>query len=483
MINIHVDNIYACHLGFFAFLLKLEYNIITPSSNLLFDFYNTDYKYYYTKLINILNKETLTYLELGFFDYYLKNNLNIFTSVQTPGIDIYIPNDPFKFNNITDMFIPCISKIEQAEYYLRQALDTILPVKLDLYFVDRNENRNIISWTILNMYNRSVSPEELKRHYYHNGFNLRDKIDLFQWLLILYFCPEGRLHNYHLPFFLIIKEIRHQLLIPVTALILSGFTEDFITYYDSHKVFIDNPYIDIYIHTWSTRGDRYEYHTEQTDINDLINLYNPINIQIEDIHTHEFSYVNDFDLLFFKNTQEHDDASRYLNPRLYSLYKAYELIDTTKYKIIMRLNFNMNIINFDYKQICMDISRDAFYVNNKGCERCDMEITAPLYYTEKSHPYHFNDIGSLWFYANVNIGSYACKLYSNLYNITYDAYQTNVANYLSIPYRQYRKFVYILGKNDTVQCLYEPTLWKIYMKEYWCLSSKSISFTFIESVY
>lgn len=485
MLNIFIDNIYACHIAFFSSLLKLDYSIITPSVNLTFDFYNTDYFAYYNNMLNILNKETNTYLEVAFFDYYLKNKLNIYTTVQTIGTNIYIPNTPFLFNNIHDLFIKNLPQIEQAEYHFRQ----LLGLNLQFYAIDRIINQQIISWTIQNMYNRIPSEKEILYHYYHNYNksgtmsdtdsdddlpNDIDSIDLFSWLIILYFCPEGRSFNYHIPFFTLIREIRSIFKIPITALLLSGFTDDFMTHYESHKVFIDNPYIDIFIHTWTKMGPRYTYHTESSDISTLTTLYKPVKIQVEELNTYAFSLVGKIEHIFLKECQEHDDATRYINPRLYSLYKSYLLMQSYNqiYQGIIKLNFNLELTTLDYKTICEDYIKQALYVNCHTCKRCTFEN---LVSHTKQHDIHLNDISMDWFYGNITVAGLACQLYINAFDIYKIYYINNLNLYKLLPYKEYRQFIYILrDTSNYIQYYYEPTLLKHHMQQYWCLIGNGI---------
>jgi hypothetical protein len=469
MINIHIDNIYAYHLGFICHLLKIDYNIITSIST--FDF--ADYLKYYNNMLTILNKQTNTYLEVAFFDYFLKNKLFIYPTIQTSGTDIYILAN---------------KSMKECESDLFEFLD------LSGYDTDRIKNQHIIAWTIQNMYNRIPSNEEILFNYEQNGYNSNnynsddedsvedvmdiDKINLFSWLMILYFNKEGRDLNYHLPYFTIIREIRSILKIPVSAVIFSSFSENYIDFYNSHKIIIENPYIDIFIHTWEQKGPRYKYHTDKANIINLIHLYKPKNILVENL----INTINsNSTLIFLKNNQEHDDATRYINRRLYSLNKAYSLITTYeninnfKYSNIIKLDFIYDI-SLDYKKICNNLNKNALYSKN-GCERCNFEVKWPQNYTNKRHDDHFNDISEYWFYGSRLISGLACQLYNNINTLNQLYYTSNCNIYPLIPHKQYREFIYILKSNylsNQIQCYYTPTLLKNHMKLYWCLSDNKI---------
>lgn len=473
-INIHISNNYAYHLGFFAHLLKLDYDIITTIKTLNFD---NNYKSYYSKMLTILYQETNMYFELTMFEYFLIHNISIKDSIQTPGINIYIPDTPFRFNTITDKFITNISCIEQAEYHLRKALsDNNIISNLQYYFVDRTIHKEIIAWTINNMYNRVPSMKEIEKHYYHNGFDSKQKIDLFPWLSSLYFNKEGQNMGHAQIYSDIVKKNRSIFKIPVCAVVLSGFVEDYLTHYESHKIFINNPYIDVYIHTWKKRGHRYNYITEDTDIQDIKNKYKPIDMQIEILDSHSFSYIGKFDNIFLKYLEEHDDATRYINPRIYSLYKCYKLVEkyekenSVTYDGIIKVNFDLEIINIDYKSLCQDILVPALYVSEKGCSECDREKKVNVKHL--NHGEHYNDIGHLYFYANRIIGEKACKTYLNAYDFTLNSYAKNMILYPSIKHKRYREFIYIDDRK--IECFSESTLLKTQMTNYWCLTSKTI---------
>lgn len=514
MINIYIDSIYACHIAYYAYILKLNFNIISLNSNKIFDFNGTDYFNYYKRMTDKLYNETKILLEPALFEYFIKNQFIFNNSTHKLDIKLYISG-----NNLKDVETNFLQQLDNNNIikYL---------YKYELNFDTYKASIILIYKLILN---RSPTNNEIDYFYIHDRkkgvYTFHDIrfINLFSLIHILYFNNEGRQNNLHLPWITVFKSMKFNisLHIPRIALILSGYSRDFINYYESHKIFIENPYIDIFIHTWNLKGPRYEYINELTDINMLTKLYNPTRILVEDVISMQsgFTLLGKIKPIFLVwNDCQGDDETKYINSQLYSIWKTMELIK--KYEIrrnisyngIIKMNFNIKIVNFDFKGIVNDISttmfgqlKNALYCQNVqtlnnitrfnyrkpytlgGCSRCMLEAKYIHYNYIPQHTYHYNDISTIIFWANRVLGEKACNLYLNALNILKNNHINNIANYQNIRYKQYRDFIYIQEPefyqgqvhsiNDVskpIICFYIDRLMREYMVNNTCLTSDHI---------
>lgn len=518
LINIYIDSIYACHIGYFAKLLKLNFNIVSPIINKNFNFNTSDYYPYYLRMINKLYDDTSIYLEPAFFEYYIKNSIN-FNSINNiiDSINITI-TDNISLKSAENNFL--------TELHNNNILSPLYRYEYSGSFEFYINSIKLVFELIIDT---PILQSDFDYYYIHNGLGLysvnNDKfINLFSWIHLLYFSVEGKKNNLdvYLSWINLFKmeKFNINLNTPIIAVILSGYSRDFITHYPSHKIYIENPYIDIFIHTWTHKGPRYEFKNQFADIITLKNLYNPTKIIIEDNQAmiSGFSLLNKLNPIFLAWGQQGDDATRYVNGQLYSTWKAmtlieqYEITNNIKYNGIIKMNFNMDITNFNFKGIIIDISKNFFgqdknglYVANKyyntfnthiypytggGCSRCDIESRYINYSFIPKHPYHFNDISQSWFWANRIIGQKACELYLHATQIMIDNQQQNIANYPNVRYKQYREFIYIQepvnyqgkvynidDKNKLMVCFYPERLMREYMNNNSCISSINISGT------
>lgn len=518
MINIHINSIYACHIAYVAWLLKLEFNIISSDSNKIFDFNNTGYTVYYQRMVNKIYEEHKLLFEPAFFEYYIKNNFIFYPTPPNNGIDIIITSTVSIKDVEYDFYNQLHNNGILSNIYKYESLGTFIP-----YIASINE-------IILQIFNRVATQEEIDYYFIHNGsglYNFNDSkfTNMFTWLHILYFSIEGRNNNYHLPLISSFKASKFLINLKYARLviILSGYSRDFIDHFPSHKNIVENPYLDIFIHTWNHKGPRYEYINELTDIQNLTTLYNPTSILIEDcrIMKQTFTLIGKINPIFLIwGGQEGDDATHYINAKLYSTWKAhslieeYELINNISYDGIIKLNFNLNITNFDFKAISHDILPNIFNIQQNGlfvpnnfydnefnpfvqpytiggCWKCNIEAKYINYNFIPKHQYHYNDISHSWFWANRLIGKKACNLYLNVLQIMLDNHSNNILNYPNVKHKQYRDFIYIQepvdyqGKvysiddiNKKVICFYPERLMREYMINNACISSDNISGTF-----
>lgn len=502
-INIQINSIYAYHIYYIASLLKVDVNIISNITG--FNFETSDYNMYYQKMLNNLYKNTGIYLESKLFDWYIKNIITFISA--TP--DIVLTS-----NNIKDV-----------EYEFYEKMQNYLVPNIHLYEKDFQAYKDTISWSFEKILGRPILNSELDYYYIHNGLGLISVFDdnfinLFTHIHILYFCKEARDNGYHLQWMNSFKPLKLTLSleIPKFALLLSGHSRDFINHYNSHKVFIENPYIDIFIHTWIQKGPRHEYERELADISLIINLYKPSKILVED----EIPKKNIFSLrdrvspiFVLWGWQQGDDASKYTNSKLYSMWKAmtlmedYETENNIQYDGIIRMNFNLELKYFDFKGITEDIknnilgvSKNAIYLPNVyfkhynklesniggGCSKCDLESKNFNYNYIPNHIEHYNDLSMAWFYGKRNLCKYACELYLTAESIYTNAQGQNMINYLHVRSKRYNNFIYIQqddvfqGKvysinNQTTKiiCFNQERLMREHLKAYPCLTSNRIN--------
>jgi hypothetical protein len=511
IINIHINSIYACHIAYIASLLKLNFNIISPIINKTFNFLTTDYYTYYKRIVDKLYEEYSLLFEPALFEYYIKNNFTFYST------------NPV---NDTDITITVNSSIKNVEYDFYTQLNSIgiLPnlyqYELKGTFVPYIAT---IGEVIQQIFNRPVTQIEIDYYFIHLGsglFNFNDSkfTNLFSWFHVLYFSPEGQTNNLQTPLITNFKSSKFLITLtyPRIAVIFSGYVRDFIDHFPTHKIIVNNPYLDIYIHTWILKGPRYEYVNTLTDITTLTNLYNPTSILVEDARPMKqtFTLLGKISPIFLIwGGEQGDDATHYINAKLYStwkaftLIKAYETSNNVRYDGIIKMNFNLDVTNFNFKGIISDITpnlfnepKNALYVPNifgatekqpytgGGCWKCDVEARYIHYNYIPNHPYHFNDISQSWFWANRIIGEKACELYLSAFQILQNNHTSNLANYQNVNFKEYRDFIYIQSPSDyqgkvysiddinqRVVCYYPERLMREYMINNTCVSSSNIT--------
>ncbi len=514
-INIHINSLYACHIAYLAYLFKIpNVNIISSNSNKIFDFETSGYKSYYKRMIDKQYEDTQFYLQdVGLFEWFIKNQFTFYASEPTPGITITITNNSSLLDAQTDFF-------NQLE------INNIIN---DLNLYESNYTfdgyKRVIKWTIETILNRTATVSEQDYYYLHNGLGLYNPIhddkfiNLFTFMHILYFGTEGRSLNLHLPWITVFKANKFQmnLTIPRVAMIFSGHSRNYTDFLASYKKIIDNPFIDIFIHTWIHQGPRYEYVNTEIIQSQLSTDFNATDILVEDesLKKYIFSLKGKITPIFLVWAQQGDDATRYVNSKLYSTWKAFTLIEQYEqannilYDGIIKLNFNLEVTTFDFENIVKDITKNplniyknALYVpethpepfkhpKTGGCILCKKEAEYPLFNYIPNHPYHLNDICTTWFYGRRDIVKKACELYLTAETILNNYHSSNIANYVNVPHKVYREFIYIqfpehyqgkiynvnngiTSENRTVTCFYPERLMREHMKTNTCISSNRI---------
>lgn len=513
-INVHINSLYACHIAYLSYLFKIpNVNIISSNSNKIFNFNTSDYKVYYERMITKQFEDTNFFLQdVGLFEWFIKNQFTFYTSEPSPGLTITITNNTSLLDAQTDFFTQLDTNNVINDLNLYES-----NIQFDGY-------KRVIRWAIQTVLGRPATPIEEDYYYYHNGLGLYNPIydskfiNLFTFIHILYF-GLGREQNLHLPWITVFKanKFSMNLTVPRVAVLLSGHSRNYVDFLTSYKSVIENPFIDIFIHTWTHKGPRYEYINETISSSTLLSDFNAMSILVEDEEPKKniFSLRGRINPIFLVWGQQGDDATRYVNSHLYSLWKAmtlmeqYEQTNNVLYDGIIKLNFNLELTNFDYSKIINDIAanvlgifKNALYVppshpepfkypKTGGCILCEKEAAYALFNYSPNHLYHLNDLCTTWFYGRRNIAKKACELYLTAETIL-NSYQTsNLANYLNVPHKVYREFVYIqfpdhyqgkvynvydgiTSQNRVITCFYPERLMREHMKLNTCVSSKNI---------
>lgn len=354
---------------------------------------------------------------------------------------------------------------------------------------------------------RALSARQANLTSVHTG-----RIDYFTLLMLLTWSGEGRGLGLHLPYASAFRTyIRGgmQTLVPRTAVVLCGHSRDFGRHSATHRVYIDNPYCDVFIHTWSLKGPRSYtgegagHVFEPTDTALLQQTYAPVSMKVEDLEPMRPTFTILDDPLFFNMKQEKDNASFYVNAGLYSFWKAsllvkdYEQAHGFTYPIVLKMSFIYNIETFDYRAICDNVlgmhtpaprpapsprpchcctpapaqathgptdppalSIDgqppvAIYMQ-AGCSRCNTERSLPYLAGTKMHDKHMSDLGVLWMYGQRTAMLSAAELYLHAYAISESVKEENIRAYVNIAkMRRFREFVYVFGEEYVNKRIYE----------------------------
>ena len=486
MQTLQVNNGFAQHIAFLVKLLKLDTTIQIKSQNTTFDF--TAYKNAYSYAKNKLQEEATTYIELDLFEYYLAS-LTIVSPQQSEESDQEITGaDLLETQNNFFLFLHTQDIIQS----------------LHLFIKDEYASRNLIGWAITYFYERPPSPGEVNYTYNYckwnddwPGANIKpkhnesideDTIYIFPWLLILHFSQEGRSKLLHKQFISVFRTGRIALNKPALPVLFYGHFEE--ADQSSHSLILDCPYTDVFIHTWNKRHTRL-LKRERMDATSLQAIYDPISITVEDIYmsNRQFSFADDFDLIFLRNDQEHDDATKYVNARLYSLKKAWELMKATNitYRGAIAFASECTCYVFDYFKIVSNITeprwmRDPALWLPAGCRRCDIEAKWPHLCRTKVHGEHINNLSCRWFYAPTEIADRVCQLIDHTLILAQESVSINTANYMNYPHVKFGKFVYMQTNFEThpMRCFHEGRLFRDFAEDVFCITSSGILSEYVD---
>lgn len=485
MYNLIVTGNHAAHISLAAKMLKVNHILVAEAS-----VWDESWQDAYDRTIRILADWAYEYMDVCLWKWYIETQI------------IYEEPRP----ELPDLYVESGETLEESVF----ALARCLPYPhIENWLENSASNRAAIRFTWELILGRTPVGEEIEYWNEWTGREHEKRIDLFSWLLFLHFSLEGKRTGLHLEYVRLFKKAKYDLPItyPLIALIMSGHTKDYPKNLTSHKLFIDNIYIDIFMHVWRKKGPRtYTGETgtrfidEEVDIEKLRNDYGAMDITVEDLEIYrpEFSMIDDMNLLFFHMGQQKDDASFYENADLYSLYKASLSVENHErehgftYAGMIKMSFIMKLDRFDFKGICEGLKRDIFWVPEGGCRLCNREFNWPLLYEEKGHEKHVNDINVYWMYGKRDIMAFACRLYLHAYAFAENVLEENMKNYLhAAKYKKFRNFVYIYDWsyiekkvydiNDIcmkVQGFYKQNLYREYMKDYFCVTTGYIRGSF-----
>lgn len=474
MINILCDNIYACHIAFVCHLLNLDYIIVTSNSNRDVDFRtHPEYEEYYMKVLTNLKRETGEYITLEFLEHYIKNNINSVYSV-TPNLAA-----------TASIVLPSTSMMQCEKELYTLLISNGIFVDAVTYTNELLPDNAFMSWIFSEYYHRIMLTQE---HAFWYMNNVAHKINVVAFSLICIFSREGKNAGNHLPYYTAIRAAKYTVPgIPNIAVAFHSFTRFYEERYNSHKKYLlDSPYIDVFIHTWTDRGVKYEFQLEKINEGPLLNAYSPKGFKSEFIWDKlkpEFSLVGKMYPIFLEIDQDKADATQYINANLYSINQALELIKEYEaangfiYDGVIKLSFDLEITALDVQQIYADIQEDIFY-SRKGCKRCEYEKCLP-----RNHDVHTNNIDITWYYGNRNVMEEAMSLYNNAYHIALMYHLSNIDNINNVAHRQNLDFIYIFKKefnevytdiNTRIVCYTPQRLMKEHMVNYKCKSATTI---------
>jgi hypothetical protein len=459
--KIILDGIYSKHIYFFCKLLKEENQIIEIKNFKHFDIYDN--------IIKKVIQETGYYLT----NDILKNMINETTINKT---------DITKTEDI--LIIDCNRDIHDLESKIFKILfPNISPNPFD---------PKTIEHTINIKFNRNMTSKELTYHM-HNNKNL----DIFTWMMILTFCREG-INNKPYD----TKLIKNKKI----AVILCGHVRNYRYTIHSQKRFIDNDLFDVFIHTWDDTGLKndkrniaYEWlnsNCEKIDIASIKQHYKPKKIKVENNKEllPKLSLRGKINPIFLFKYQAQDDATKYINSQLYSIYQAYKLIEeyelenNMKYDGIIKLRFDFNISHIDIDTIIRHISdTNAIYWPHAkssnhfhrlssgklsgGCLSCDANI---------EHDEHTNDICDVWFYTKRILAKKVCEIFLHGEELLKNNQEHNLRmlkEHSEIKHEKKEDYIYISEFHDIdkyIRAWYPESINRWNLKGILCPSSMAI---------
>lgn len=467
-INIHAGT-HGPHIYIVAKLMRLNSVLVAPGT--LDASWQNTYDYTLAKLL----QWTKQHQEWALWHWYILNRVNV--GITNPSYtDIHVPNG----NTLDETVMNFLKALEESGAVLG----------LSGYLKNSVDNRKAIKKTWEMVLGRTPGDYEtefwneqtgsaLSVRQYNFSTTRTGRIDYFTLLMLLTWSGEGRGKGLHLSFVSAFRSaIRSGIVItiPRMAVVLCGHSRDYFKYSASHKAFIDNPYCDVFIHTWSHKGPR-SYTGEgsgnifeSVDLDLLQSTYAPVKLTIEDLEPMRPTFTMLDDPMFFNMKQEKDNASFYVNAGLYSFWKVclsvkqYETENGFRYDTVLKMSFIFTINSFNYKDICDNVfvilsidgtKADSLWMSS-GCERCKMEWSWPYMASSKIHGEHMNDLSVIWMYGSRDTMLVASELYLHAYAIAESVKEENIRAYVNIAkMRKFREFVYIFGEEYVNKKIYE----------------------------
>ena len=524
VISVHINNVYASHIGLVGELLNLNVNIVSPTANKTFNYHTTNYDMYYSSMLTNLATYADTLYEIQYLIYLLQHDIPYYSS--NPA------------STTLTISIPSGLTISQTESYFYS--------QLNLNNVTQNLSSTptsaTISYVIQLLYGRTATAQEI-------SYYLEIHVNLFSLLMILRLNSEGISHGYQTYFVNYFKPLKYVLptyAAPKCAVLFSGFCRTFQQQAQSHQVLVNNPYIDIFIHTWSDMGIRIEFDRAQTNSTILTSTYNPASLRIDNVGVTDFRQFSLNSMIspifLYKGQRPTDDPAKYVNANLYSLAQAFGLMtafetaNNFEYDVVFRFKFDFNITKFDFVALSEQIipqeydayirdnveftdessgdssdteivdsnivatndhersavwfpskAGDDHYFHGGGCLRCDIDGNLANHFSGQ----HANDLTDDFFYGCRSSMITACQLNSNAYSI-YSSYQSrNLSRIASnnIPYKsQYGQYYFVDQKDDCsvdndIVCYHPNRLLKQALSNTICRSTSNVDGNIIDIFY
>lgn len=470
VINIICSGNHGAHLSVLAKLLKLDHRLICPPCT-----WNTQYEDAYAYAVDKLKTESGEPQETLFWKWYVENQV------------VYSPYMPADY----DIFVDSDSSLEQTVLeFLGKLHDLEIITGLHLWLTSSFNNRAAIKKTWERIIGNTPSVETIEYWNERTGRVLKYRIDFFSWMMILYFCKEGKKVGVHTQFYNLFKPLKWSLPIayPLLAICLSGHARNFVR---GNREFIDYIYTDVFIHTWSTLERRMT--PVLVDAGDLEKEWEPVGLEVEELTGElkaEFSLIGKRDLLYFSMHQHDADPSIWENADLYSMHKVgvmireYEVLKGKLYDGICRLPFIYDLTNFDVLGIFDKITKDVFWMPPGGCTSCNREFNKPICSPLKAHDEHINKLYAYWMFGKRDIIMLALDLYLDVNALLNEAGEQNYQDV--VKHKKFGEIVYIYGKENTrqhhtgesMELFNKPNLLRIQMRDYYCVGCNDIVGTF-----
>jgi hypothetical protein len=453
--NIIARGKYSKHVALFAKLLHIpDLKVQYVDEGL-----NDEMLQYYKRICNIVKKEINFDIVIGQFEHM---------KIENPSLDEGYEIDCSEGK---------ISDIENA--FLKYIKDSV-----DLYGNDGLKN------SIEFLVKRESNEKEIS---FHTQNNYKKNINMFTWIVILNLCDETKEMGY--------RNIFTQVVMPKCgpriAVILCGFLRNH--KYTSHIPIINSCHVDIFIHTWDDYGFKNERRLieqswlskKSVPINEdqIRQQYKPVAMLVENNaeKLKTFSLKGKISPVFLYSGQAKDDATKYINSQLYSIYSAYQLVckheeeNNFKYDAILRMRFDYNLLNINWTGILEDITTPYMFFPHAacnghkhsggggGCLSCDKQ---------ELHDKHTNDICDIWFYGKRDVAAKACEVFLHGLEILEKNHDENMLMLSRSAYSEKDGFVYISSTKDIEDkfvAFYPERLLREALEGIPCKSSRNMS--------
>lgn len=261
-----------------------------------------------------------------------------------------------------------------------------------------------------------------------------------------------------------------------------------------------HPNVDIFIHTWNSRGNRSDINWIIETNEDLPNfelicdILKPITFIKED----NTKFIDSFGLStkypdktiymsLGQKVSNHQDFSKFVMSQLYGIYKCYQAvqnyseINNFTYDVIIKLRADTLLYHpliFPHK-----LPDDSLYIHSRshfhrdggrGCKLCDIESKTGV----RLHDSHSNDVCDVLLYGSAKVMDRYCNLYLHIPELLDQMHLDNLDNLTKWPENN----AFVTKKNNityfswcgnmdkNLKLFYPERLIREYMKDYWLIS-------------